>query len=410
MRFQSPTLAVEGQFHKGEGSILINASRFISLSFILAILGTPFQLNAQKTIDRLLTLASPADYQVFQRQSALSGSILIQGHASPESSRVQVRIAGQSIRGPLPGRWTNIPMDKLNGNFHSEVSAGAGGFYVVEVRIRHHLHTVADVVVPHVGIGEVFVVSGQSNSTNYGEVKQTTETRMVTTFDGATWRVADDPQPGVQDNSKKGSFIPSFGDALYRKYGVPIGVASVGHGSTSVRQWLPAGDPVEVMPTMTKYVVANSNGTLVSDGTLFNGMMRRIRQFGPHGFRAILWHQGESDSHQKPEHEITADTYRNMLEHVILAARKQAGWDMPWFVAQATYHTPEDPSTPAIRQAQKSLWLSGVALQGPDTDALTSVYRQNNGKGTHFNNSGLKAHGLLWADAVEKWLDTVLQQ
>src|SRR5271163_2384339 len=45
------------------------------------------------------------------------------------------------------------------------------------------------------------------------------------------------------------------------------------------------------MPTMTKFVVQSPDGTLTSDGTLFNGMMTRINQLGVHGFRAVLWHQ-----------------------------------------------------------------------------------------------------------------------
>jgi hypothetical protein len=128
--------------------------------------------------------------------------------------------------------------------FHADLKTAAGGYYEIDVRVRHGASHIDTLTVPHVGVGEVFVVSGQSNSTNYGEVPLGTETGMVTTFSGDAWRLANDPQPGVQDNSKKGSFIPFFGDALYRKYRVPIGVASVGHGSTSVRQWLPAGEPV----------------------------------------------------------------------------------------------------------------------------------------------------------------------
>ena len=94
-----------------------------------------------------------------------------------------------------------------------------------------------ETIVPHVGVGEVFVIAGQSNATNDGEVRRATSTRMVVSFDGHSWRVAGDPQPGVQDNSSKGSFIPAFGDALYATVHVPVGVAAVGHGSTSVRQW-----------------------------------------------------------------------------------------------------------------------------------------------------------------------------
>jgi hypothetical protein len=134
-----------------------------------------------------------------------------------------------------------------------------------------------------------------------------------------------------------------------------------------------------------------------------------MNQLGDHGFRAVLWHQGESDSHQPEGHDIPAATYASMLREVITTSRKQAGWDVPWFVAEATYHSPSDKECPPIRAAQRSLWESGVALEGPDTDALTMQYRQNNGKGVHFNDAGLKAHGILWARAVEVYLDKVLR-
>jgi hypothetical protein len=354
------------------------------------------------------TLSSPLDYEVFQRRTKLSGSIVIRGHVALPAIAVEVRLSGNSLVGPLAVTWHRISFDSHTGDFRDNLTTAAGGFYSLEVRVRYRRHVPDKIIVPHVGIGEVFVISGQSNSTNYGETPQATETQKVTTFDGSTWRLANDPQPGVQDNSKKGSFIPPFGDELVRRYGVPVGIASVGHGSTSVRQWLPAGTPVEVMPTMTKFVTHDSKGTLISDGTLFHGMMARIQELGPHGFRALLWHQGESDSHQPPEHEISAETYRRLLEQVILATRRQAGWEVPWFVAQASYHTPEDTSCPPIREAQRSLWQSGIALEGPDTDTLTSAYRQNNGKGTHLNDAGLKAHGQMWAQKVERYLDPLL--
>jgi hypothetical protein len=354
-------------------------------------------------------LSSPLDYQVFQRASRLKGAIVVRGRAALPVEKVEARVSGESLIGTLKARWCRLELDPKTGEFHADLKTVPGGFYEVDVRVRHAAHRVEALTVPHVGVGEVFVISGQSNSTNYGEVPQVTKTGMVASFSGITWQLANDPQQGVQDNSKKGSFIPSFGDALYERYRVPIGIASVGHGSTSVRQWLPAGEPVEVMPTMTRYVIRDGDGTLTSDGTLFNGMMLRIRQLGVHGFRAVLWHQGESDSHQPPEHEIPADTYRRMLEHIIQETRRQAGWNIPWFVAQATYHTPDDTSCPPIREAQHKLSQNGFALEGPDTDTLKAPYRENSGKGTHFNDAGLKAHGLLWAQSVEIYLDPLLR-
>lgn len=356
-----------------------------------------------------VSLSSPLDYQVFQRQSRLRGTIVMSGHVAVPTDHVQVRIAGKSLLGELPARWKDIPFDPKTGDFSAKLLEVSGGFYEVDVKTMLGQRETSEVSVPHVGVGEVFVVSGQSNSTNYGEVRQKTETQMVCTFSGDSWRLANDPQPGVQDGSSKGSFIPSFGDELYRKYGVPIGIASVGHGSTSVRQWLPAGEPVEVTPTKESFVFRRKDGTLLSDGTLFNGMVARMNQLGDHGFRAVLWHQGESDSHQPKGHDIPAATYARMLREVITASRKHAGWDVPWFVAETTYHSSSDKECPPIRAAQRSLWESGVALEGPDTDALTMQYRQNNGKGVHFNDAGLKAHGMLWARAVEAYLDKVLR-
>jgi hypothetical protein len=356
----------------------------------------------------LVTVSSPLEYQVFQRTTCLHGAILVRGLAL-SAKRVDARVKGTSLEGPLRGRWQRLALDPSTKQFSGQLPVIAGGFYRVEIKAINIVGQPTLLTIQNVGVGEVFVIAGQSNSTNYGEVPQKTQTGMVTTFSGTEWSLANDPQPGVQDNSRKGSFIPSFGDALYRRYHVPIGIASVGHGSTSVRQWLPADTLIHVMPTMTRYVKTNADGILVSDGTLFAGMMLRIHQLGDHGFRALLWHQGESDSHQPAEHDIDARTYRSMMVTIIHTSRKQAGWDLPWFVAQATYHTPDHPSCPPIRDAQRSLWQPDLAIEGPDTDTLTSPYRQNAGKGTHFNDAGLKAHGLLWADKVSRYLHTVLR-
>jgi hypothetical protein len=398
----------------GNGKRHRTVSKALLASFLL--IAARLQLDAQQNAEQsapatsspTIKIISPIDYQVLQRESKLRGHIPIRGQGPLSATRVDARLTGSSVEGLVSHRWHRLSLDRRTGVFQADMEAPAGGFYFLEVRVARRGAPREEIDVPHVGIGEVFVVAGQSNSTNYGETLQRTATQMVTTFDGLSWRIADDPQPGVQDDSKKGSFLPLFGDALYRKYHVPIGVASVGRGSSSVRQWLPAGRPVEVMPTMQKYVTTAADGALVSDGTLFNGLMARIRGFGPHGFRAVLWHQGESDAHQPPGHDISAETYQRMLTEVIQETRREAGWDIPWFVAQVSYHSPEDPSCPPLRAAQESLWTAGVALQGPDSDTLTETYRQNNGKGVHMNDAGLKAHGLLWAEAVERYLDSIL--
>ena len=164
---------------------------------------------------------------------------------------------------------------------------------------------------------------------------------MVAAFSGTSWQLASDPQPGVQDNSTQGSFIPAFGDAMYARYHLPIGVACMATDLPVSGQWLPKGDRIDVPPTMGKFVIQLGPTEWQSTGQLFDTMVDRMKQLGARGFRAVLWHQGESDAHQAPGHDITAAQYRQMMVRVITASRNQAGWDMPWFVAQASYHTPK---------------------------------------------------------------------
>jgi hypothetical protein len=338
-------------------------------------------------------LDSPRDYQVFQRDTITGGKIVVRGRSPKGCDAAEARIAGN---------WQPLHVDR-DCQVDGTLAAPAGGRYTLQVRFRNAGRVTAHTSVAHVGIGEVFVISGQSNSTNFGEALQTTRTRMVSTFDGSRWRIADDPQPGVQDDSNQGSFIPAFGDALYARLKVPVAVACVGFGGTSVRQWLPKGDRFPSPPSIPQFFTAVGVNQWESDGHLFDGMVQRIRQLGPNGFRALLWHQGEADANQSPGHQISGAEYRRMMERLIRSVRA-ATWDFPWMVAQVSYHSPDDRFSADIRAAQASLWKDGIALEGPDTDTLTGDNRQDGGTGVHMSAKGLQAHGAMWAEKVGQWI------
>ncbi|HEY6565657.1 MAG TPA: sialate O-acetylesterase, partial [Pirellulaceae bacterium] len=286
---------------------------------------------------------------------------------------------GDSLSGPLPGTWQRLPIVASTGAFGAQFSLPAGGWYKLEVRALAAGQVVAESKVDEFGVGEVFVGAGQSNSTNCGQFRTQQTSGMVSSFSGSDWRLADDPQPGVADRSEGGSFWPAFGDAMYKRYHVPIGVATTGFGGTSVSQWQP-------------------------DGDLFPWTMTRVEQLGPFGFRALLWHQGESDI------EMASDEYYEKLKNVIQSSRARAGWQIPWFVAQTSYHNPEKLRHESVRSAQEKLWSDGIALPGPDTDTLTGQNRDMDGKGIHFSPTGLRAHGQMWAEKVSPYLDKALEQ
>jgi hypothetical protein len=323
-----------------------------------------------------LQVQLPQDYQVFQRYSRLRGQVQLKGKVIPPCTELEARLSGTSTEGSLEEKWMPVQLND-DRTFDAEVPANVGGWYKVEIRARNKGKTVAEWTVDHVGVGMVFVVAGQSNSTNCGEERQRQASGHVATFDGKRWRLGDDPQPGVHDGTAGGSPWPAFGDALYEKYHVPVGIASTGHSGSGVSEWQPGG-------------------------ALFQHLMARIRQLGPRGFRAVLWHQGETDI------DMPSEEYFQRLKTIIETSQKEASWKFPWFVAQASYQNPEHPSYDKPRNAQKKLWQEGIAQEGPDTDKLTGDNRDMGGKGIHFSGKGLRAHGKLWAEKVATYLDKVL--
>ena len=152
-------------------------------------------------------------------------------------------------------------------------------------------------------------------------------------------------------------------------------------------------------------MLAISEGRLVSSGELFDRLVSRLKQFSPAGIRAILWHQGESDWNQKEPHAITIEEYRASLAQLISASRSAATWEIPWFVAQASYGNPASPGSEDFRAAQRSLTDDRLTFVGPNTDLLTAEFREKEGAGVHFNEAGLKRHGEMWAEIVGQWIE-----
>ncbi|HTB85015.1 MAG TPA: sialate O-acetylesterase [Candidatus Sulfotelmatobacter sp.] len=357
-----------------------------------------------------IRLASPVDFQVVQRATAAAGKIMVAGTIQPESRTVlpldelEVRLAGKS----LPGDWQPLPFDAQVAAFRGEVNAPAGGWYRLEVRALAHGVPVTTNAVEHVGVGEVFVIAGQSNSANYGEEKNKTVTGLVAAFDGTNWQLAADPEPGA--GGKKGSFMPPFGDEMAEHFHVPIGIVAAGIGSTSVREWLPAGTRLSNLPPLTRNVVTVGAGQWESSGKIFESFTVRMKLPGPGGFRAVLWHQGESDAKQDDNtRTLAGNFYKQYLEQLIHDSRREIGWDAPWFVAQVGYHNPADPTSPDIHAAQKAVCDDGFANLGPDTDTLTGDMREKNGTGIHMSAKGLKAHAHLWFEKVSPWLEQQLR-
>ena len=375
----------------------------VCLSMLLACL--PEQVAAQSPETTVtIRLDSPLDWQVFQRKSAATGRVEVRG-GSQGVEQLEVRFEGV---GDSAAAWQRVPLES-DGTFATAVELPAGGWYRCQVRGLAGGTVLSETDVAKVGVGEVFVVAGQSNSANHGEQQLQPTSGKVAAFDGRRWQAANDPQPGASGGG--GSFLPPLGDALAERFGVPIGFIACGIGATSVREWLPAGTSFPDPPTLTGRVRQLPDGRWESDGAAYAMLIERMKSLGPEGFRAVLWHQGESDANQQePSRTLPGERYREYLTAIIAASRRDIGRAIPWFVAQASYHVPGDEASPDIRAAQAAIGSDGTAFAGPDTDSLKMEWREAGGQGVHFSGPGLKEHARLWLEKLTSWLDEQLQR
>lgn len=255
----------------------------------------------------------------------------------------------------------------------------AGGWYRLEVRILRDTEILAAGAVEPIGVGEVFVVAGQSYATNTNEQKHQVQDPLgrVVAFDSkaGTWGIAHDPQP-AGDNSDGGSIWPPLGDALLAKLQVPVAFANVAVGGTSSTQWLPEGE-------------------------LHQRLVRVGQTLGR--FRGVLWQQGESDV---IAHAPTAD-YVTRVTAIRTAAAQAWNFEPLWLLAKSTLHPTvyNDPEGEGrIRAAIDELVKLPGFRAGPDTDTLAGENRGGPQSRRHFSAIGQQRAAEMWHVAIQQQL------
>ena len=332
----------------------------------------------------VMVLDLPLERQVFQRSAEDSAEVKITGTASTEAAIIEAKATlGEGLRGK-DHDWVVVAQgDQIkDGKFNGSIKLLTGGWYSLTVRSRKSAEPSAvlnETIINQVGVGDIFITAGQSNSINFGHPRQKSIETLAVYFDGKKFRDASDPMPSATGNG--GTPWPILGDLISRTTRAPVCFYSATVNWLRVQYWIPG---------------ANSKN--------IERLVERAKWFGPHGFRAVLWVQGEADADGAPSTATTAQAYERDAQAMIEFSRAQLGWKVDWFVAGNSYIPPkgsEDwkPSIAAILSAQKSLWDKGIAFRGPDTNDLVGSkdYRHDT---IHFGQRGLTVHAERWFVAL----------
>ncbi len=330
---------------------------------------------------QITSITEPMIRQVVQRRDDNFGNIVFIGTFEGPIDGFQ---ASSSLRTGMSGLgqgWAPLIDVSFTGQrFIGVYRQAAGGFYDLQIRPTYRGQVGNAMTVFAVGVGEVFITAGQSNSTNAGlptgyipDIRVSAfnaDTGLDPNFNGAFWQWGIDPQP-VTDGTHGGSVWPTMATNLVYATGLPVGLYSVGRGGTDIGEWLPGNETFERLTYALEYF--------------------KLRG----GVRAVLWDQGETDDDLHTDPTL----YGAYLRAVIDLSRMVAGTPVKWMVAQATGAPGNDPPLQAaLRQAQAGVTDGVLTFLGPDTDILGFEFRQSPPAGNtgHFNAEGIVLLGEYW--------------
>jgi hypothetical protein len=226
-----------------------------------------------------LSISNISEYQVFQRDGSDQADISISGTYTGIPTAIEASFNG--------GAYVTIDSSPSGGTFSGTLPNQAAGQGDLTVRFTNDTST--NLVLNTIGIGDVFVVAGQSNASGRGfTLNSYTHASLKASMFGNddAWKEltdATDSAVGQVDAvsldtaaALGGSPWPIVATSILADTGFPVAFIPTSMGGTKILPWLPDAD--------------HSDAT-----TLYGSMYRRIQAVGG-AVAGVLFFQGESDA------------------------------------------------------------------------------------------------------------------
>ena len=373
-----------------------------------------------------ITISHPISRAVFQRNQSNQATLTIAGSYAQPVDQIQARLVVR--QGGAATDWTTIQTAPQGGVFAGKLTVG-GGWYQLEVRGLLNGNPVGNVAtLDRVGVGEVFLIAGQSNGqggfNGSDLVEDAADDRVncIGNFYNDTFTSNDPPAPVFARLTAQARPAPfgrtawcwgPLGDMLAARLNVPVLFLNAAFEGTNVTNWKESADG---QSTTDMYKAPNQ----LPFGTPYVNMRLALNHYvSMLGVRAVLWHQGESDGllNQAYEHfksepvpGMPPERYRDYLASVIDKTRQHSGKNLSWMVAKvglfrACFENGQmvNRVSQLVLQGQENV-INSVpnVFRGPSTDGI-QVPRPS--ECVHFMNTptekGHRMHAEAWANALD---------
>ena len=370
-------------------------------------------------IQAQITITYPNSRAIFQRNNSNQSAVYIAGNYTTFADKVEARAIPRPMT-PIQGttvNWTIIQTNPSNGYYYGNLNV-SGGWYDIEVRYWNGTTLLGTASVQRIGVGEVFVIAGQSNATgdsglaamgNYGPRANDDRVSVVnyavtypTNFGSVVLPRAEfsrlDSTFNISPFGTSAWCWGALGDTLTKKLNVPIAFFNAGWSGSGADAWsISANDSTATPNNFITYPRGMPYGNLRAALHFY------VAQFG---VRAVLWHQGETDN----LNNTSRSNYGIYLKNIILKSRTHSGKaNLAWVVSKASrYKLP--PTLPISRiwqpiiDAQNDVIgnngnaqtnYTNLVFDGPATDAYVGPNIRTNDS-VHFVGNGHRILANLW--------------
>ncbi len=347
---------------------------------------------------RILSITSPANRLVFQRDQAGKASVRVAGTCAWPGAVIETR-AMELVTGK-EGEWTALGTARPDHGYEGRMNL-TSGWYRLEVRARGESGTLT-ASVARVGVGEVFVVVGHSVAHGGHINLPGAEDDRVNTIalpagdmeSQRRYKFSGDPAflpeaegahfgsnvcPAPAGNGTY--FWAAFGEEVARSQNVPVLVLNAAFGGTSLEHWAKSarGESFE-----HPFVLSSIRMPYIR---LEHALKRYITVTGA---RAILADQGQNDWPERDEGMIFAN-----YKAWIAQARADAGF--PGLAVVVNRQSPPDGFGQIRRVQDRVIKEEPFCFPGPDYDTLAPGDTVDR---IHLSEAGERKAARMWAEAL----------
>ncbi|TDE13719.1 T9SS type A sorting domain-containing protein [Dyadobacter psychrotolerans] len=358
----------------------------VMVKTILLLCSLPAAVFSQQT--NTITITSPVLNAVYQRDVKGEREITVAGSFTVPMDKIEVRavavVLGQGIDTP----WKDLQIAPKGGVFEGKISIYAG-WYSIELRGTQAGQVVGRAVLQRLGVGEVFIISGQSNAQGLkaypGPSAVDERVQYISNYNNDSKDELTDPPRAVfsKITADIGFMAPRgqsawcwgiLGDLLVARLNMPVLFINTAWEGSAVENWVQSSNGIL---TQSKY------GAWYPPQMPYANLRIAARNYAAqYGARAILWMQGETDG----LFSTPASSYRNNLQFLMNKLEADAGRKFTWVIARTSRTSPSNTNVssvfPEIIAAQNAVLDAqfNPTYPGPETDALVP----NRPDGTHF--------------------------